>query len=112
MEFLKQENLHQEDLQRHREELERQRQEDLKQQEKKFLKLLETFSKRENDPGSANIFSRDSVINSLGEFLYNPDEEVTFEVYFRRYEEIFQKDCATWSDGKKRCVYYWVNSAL
>ena len=67
----------------------------------RFSKLLETFSKRENDPGNSNIFSQDSVINSIGEFVYKPDEEVTFGKYFRRCEEIFQKDCETWSDGKK-----------
>lgn len=87
------ENQHEEDLERHWKELE--------QQEKRFSKLLEIFSKRENDPSSSNIFSQDSVINSIGEFLYKPDEEVTLGVYFQRYEGIFQKDCPTWSDGKK-----------
>ena len=65
-----------------------------------FSKLLETFSKRENDPGTSNIFSQDSVINSIGEFVYKPDEEVILGVYFRRYEKILQKDCETLSDGK------------
>ena len=41
------------------------------------------------------------MINSIGEFVYKPDEEVTFGAYFRRYAEIFQKDSVTWSDGKK-----------
>ena len=52
-------NLHREDL----ENFENQRQEDLEkywkeleQQEKRFSKLLETFSEKENDPGSSNIF--------------------------------------------------------
>ena len=76
-----------EDLERHRKELE--------QQKERFSKLLETFSKRENDPCITNIFSRDSVINSIGEFVYKPDEKVTSEAYFRRYEEIFQKDSVT-----------------
>ena len=59
----------QEDLERHRKELE---------QQKKFSKLLETFSKRENNPGSSNIFSQNFVINSIGEFVHKPNEEVTF----------------------------------
>ena len=42
------ENQRLEDLKGHRKEL--------VQQEKSFSKLLETFSKRENDPGSSNIF--------------------------------------------------------
>ena len=27
--------------------------------------------------------------------------KVTFGAYFQKYEEIFQKDCVTWPDGKK-----------
>ena len=82
----------QEDLERHQKELE--------EQEERFSKLLETFSKRKNGPCSSNIFSQDSVIKSIGEFVYKPDEEVTFGVKFRKYKEIFQKYCVTWSDGK------------
>ena len=78
----KSENQRQEDIEKHRKELE---------QEKKNSILLETFSRRENHPGNSNIFSQDSVINSIGEFLYKPDEQVTFREYIRRYEEIFQK---------------------
>ena len=74
---------------------------ELKQLEERFSKLLKTFSKRENDPGCSNIFSKDSIINSVSEFIYKPDEEITFEAYFQRYEEIFQKDWVTWLDGKK-----------
>ena len=75
---------HQEELEKHWKELE--------QQEERFSKLLETFSKRENDPGCSNIFSQDSIINLIGEFVYKPNE-VTFGTYFWRYEEIFQKVC-------------------
>ena len=55
--------------------------------------------KKEQD--NANSFPNDSVINSNGKFKYNPEEEVTFLAYFRHYEEVFQKDCTTWSDDKK-----------
>ena len=47
-----------------------------------------------------NIFSQESVINSVGEFIYKL-EEVTFVAYFRRYESIFKKDCKEWPDQKK-----------
>ena len=46
---------------------------------------------------------QDSVINSIGEFKYSSEEEVTFAAYFRRYEENFPKDCITRSDEKKIC---------
>ena len=70
------ENQRQKNLERHRKELEQQ------QQKKGFWELQETSSKCENDPGSSNIFSQNSVINTIGEFVYKPDEEVTFGAYF------------------------------
>ena len=30
--------------------------------------------------------------NSVGEFMYTSDEELTFAAYFRRYEAVFQED--------------------
>ena len=59
------------------------------------------------DQGNANSFSQDSVINSIGEFKYSSEEDVTFAEYFRHYEEIFQKDCATWTDEKKITSVAW-----
>ena len=63
------------------EKFQKQHQEDLKklqkefeEQEDRFTKLLETFSEKENDPGSSNIFSQDSIINSIGEFVCKPDK--------------------------------------
>ena len=57
------------------------------------------MSYKNNDPRNLNIFSQESVINSVGKFIYKP-EEVTFEAYFRRYESIFEKDCEKWLDEK------------
>ena len=67
------------------------------------MKLLKCLIKQ-NNSGNLNIFLRESVINSVKEFIYKP-EEVTFEAYFRRYESIFEKDCDKWPDEKKsyRC---------
>ena len=91
-EFLKQqEKQRQEDSKRLHESFER--------QEEKFGKLLECLTK-ENDPGNLNIFSLESAINLVGEFIWKP-EEVTFKAYFRRYESIFEKDCEKWPDEKK-----------
>ena len=56
------------------------------------------------EQGSANSFVQDSVINSICEFKYSSKEEVTFAVYFHRYEKVFKKDCTTWSDEKKICL--------
>ena len=92
LEFLKQqEKQWQEDLKRLHESIE--------QREERFGKLFECLTK-ENDPGNLDIFSQESVINSVDEFIYKP-EEVTFEAYFRRCESIFEKDCEKWPDEKK-----------
>ncbi|XP_014783308.1 uncharacterized protein LOC106878577 [Octopus bimaculoides] len=34
----------------------------------------------------------DGIMNAITEFGYNPEEGITFSVYFRRYEEIFRKN--------------------
>ena len=63
----------------------------------KMFKLL-CWKKRAKQ---RKFFLLDSVINSISEFKYSPEDEVTFTVYFRSYEKVFQKDCATWSDEMK-----------
>ena len=37
--------------------------------------------------------------NALETFSYAPDEDKTFEAYYKRYEDI--TDCADWTDAKK-----------
>ena len=60
-------------------------------------KLLKCLTK-ENDQGNLNIFSQESAINAVGEFIYKP--EVIFKAYFWRNESIFEKDCEEWPDKK------------
>ena len=67
---------------------------------RKIRKTTRMFYKRMFYTGNLNIFSQESVINSVGEFIYKP-EEVTFEASLRRYESIFEKDCEIWPDEKK-----------
>ena len=50
---------------------------------KKMFELLVLKKEQSN----AKSYSQDSVINSIGEFKYCSEEEVTFAVYFRHYEE-------------------------
>ena len=40
--------------------------------------------------------------NALETFSYAPDEDKTFEAYYRRYEDIYITDCANWTDAKKK----------
>ena len=39
--------------------------------------------------------------NAIETFIYAPDEDKTFEAYYRRYEDIYIADCADWTDAKK-----------
>ena len=34
-------------------------------------------------------------------FIYAPDKDKTFKAYYRRYEDIYNTDCAEWTDAKK-----------
>ena len=74
-----------------------------------FEKMFKLFVLKK-EQGNANSFSQDSVINSIGEFIYSPEEDVSFVAHFRRYEEVFQKDCATWSDEKNTSVVREIQS--
>ena len=51
---------------------------------------------------STTIFTQNAVWNALETFSYAPDEDMTFEVYYRRYDDIYITDCADWTDAKKK----------
>ena len=66
-----------------------------KQQEALFKSLSD------NQPtDSTTIFTQNAVWNALETFSYAPDEDKTFEAYYRRYEDIYITDCANWTDAK------------
>ena len=51
---------------------------------------------------STTIFSQNAVWNTLEAFFYAPDEDKTFEAYYRKYEDVYITDCADWTDAKKK----------
>ena len=53
------------------------------------------------------IFSQNAVWNALETFSYAPDEDKTFEAYYKRYEHIYITDCADWTDTKKKSGYFY-----
>ena len=82
----------------------------LKNEEKQQRFCLELQKQKEalfkslsnNQPtDSATIFTQNAVWNALETFFYAPDEDKTFETYYRRYEDIYITDCANWTDAKK-----------
>ncbi len=67
-----------------------------KQQEALFKSLSN------NQPtDSTTIFTQNAVWNAFETFSYAPDEDKTFEAYYRRHEDIYITDCADWTDAKK-----------
>ena len=69
---------------------------ELQKQEALFKSLIN------NQPtDSITIFTQNAVWNACETFSYAPDEDKTFEAYYRRYEDINITDCADWTDAKK-----------
>ena len=62
--------------------------------------LFKSLSNNQPTDGTS-IFTQNAVWNALETFSYAPDEDKTFEAYYRRYEDIFITDCADWTDAKK-----------
>ena len=56
---------------------------------------------------STTIFTQNAVWNALETFSYEPDEDKTFEAYYRRYEDTYITDCADWTDAKKKSCYFY-----
>ena len=83
-----------------------------KKQQRFFLKLQKQQealfkSLRNNQPiDSTTIFTKNAVWNALKTFSYAPDEDKTFEAYYRRYEDIYITNCADWTDAKKSGYFY------
>ena len=72
-----------------------------KQQEALFKSL------NNNQPTDrTTIFTQNAVWNAYETFFYAPDEDKTFEAYYRRYEDIYITDRADWTDAKKSGYFY------
>lgn len=47
-----------------------------------------------------NGYSEDAIVNTITEFHYLPEKELTFSSNFRRYEDLYKTDCANGFDDK------------
>ena len=63
--------------------------------------LQEILLKQGERKKDSNTFSAEGIANSLSEFIYKPEEGITFPAYFKRYETIFAKRCQLWSNEEK-----------
>ena len=67
------------------------------QEEQKRI-LVATNQTRSENEGS---FSQSAIWGAIEVFNYDPEKDITFTSYFRRFEDIYTTDCASWTDGKK-----------
>lgn len=50
---------------------------------------------------SSGLCTPVTIENSIGEFIYNPEEGITFSTYFWRYEKFFKEEHHSWTGMKK-----------
>ena len=74
-------------------------------QQKHFGELLVNSLNGSKNTEKDTIFSQSTIYNSIDTFEYVPENDKTFEAFYRRYESIFNVDCEQWP-SKKRYVYY------
>ena len=66
------------------------------------LELIKLVTKAKEPAATSSVpESTFSISNTISEFLYDPESNVTFETWFRRYEDLFQTDLAAQDDAWK-----------
>lgn len=74
----------------------------MEQMHKKFQnKILEITEKRKEKNLQNDSFPENTIWNSIEIFTYSPDEEITFAEYYKKYTDVYNEDCQSWSEGKK-----------
>ncbi|CAH8567690.1 unnamed protein product [Schistosoma mattheei] len=78
----------------------------LLEQQMKLIQMLADAKLTSNtQPSSSNPTttapSVDGIANSISEFHYDPESNVTFDMWFRRYEDLFKFDFANQDDAWK-----------
>ena len=99
--FLKSINGINETLNERLEEQQRLDKECFEKQNERLEKKVRTIRVEKKSKTTQIIFRR----TLISEFMSSPEEEVTSAAYHRRYDEVFQKNCATWS-YKKKCLLF------
>ena len=70
------------------------------QSNKKIKTLTQVINKSIESCDSGDLFTLNAVWSAIETFEYQPNEDISFEAYFRRYEDIYANDCKNWSDSK------------
>ena len=67
--------------------------------DQKIELLAQTLRNRNDD--DENSFSQSAIWAAIDTFHHEPENGLTFEAYFRRFEDTFKIDCSQWADAKK-----------
>ena len=70
--------------------------------QKDFEELLVNSLNGSKNSGKDTIFSQSTIYNSIETFENVPDNDKTFEAFYRRYEDIFNVDYEQWPSKKKK----------
>ena len=73
----------------------------LTKKKKKIEILTQVINKSIQICDGEDSFTQNAVWSAIETFKYQPNEDISFEAYFRRYEDIDANDCKNWSDSKK-----------
>ena len=65
------------------------------------IELLAQTLRNRNDDDDENSFSQSAIWAAIDTFHHEPENGLTFEAYFRRFEDTFKIDCSQWEDAKK-----------
>ena len=73
------------------------------EQQLKLMEMLAEAKLSSRAPASSPALpqSVDGITNSISEFTYDPDANITFDTWFRRYEDLFRVDFADKDDAWK-----------
>ncbi|KFD47805.1 hypothetical protein M514_11285 [Trichuris suis] len=71
------------------------------QQQQQIQLLLEAYGKLLPSATQMQQPSLDSLSASIAEFAYEPDDGLTFDAWFTKFQDVFTIDCAALDDKAK-----------
>lgn len=71
------------------------------QTDKKMDLLTQVLMNKDSGQEDSTAFSQNAIWSAIDTFRYAPEENLTFEAYFKRFEDLFKIDCGSWTDQKK-----------
>ena len=71
--------------------------------DQKIELLAHTLRNRNED--DVNSFSQSAIWSAIDTFHHDPENGLTFEAFFSRFEDTFNIDCGQWADAKNKISF-------